>query len=78
LLVQPDGKIFVGGYFTTLAGQTRNCLGRLNADGTLDVDFNAGAINAYVPDVPSYMPYVKALVLQANGKILVGVSVMSN
>ena len=43
LAVQADGKILVGGDFTTLGGQTRNYLGRLNADGTLDSGFNPGA-----------------------------------
>ncbi len=31
LAVQADDKILVGGWFTTLGGQTHNCLGRLNA-----------------------------------------------
>ena len=44
LAVQADGKIVVGGFFTTLGGQTRNYIGRLNADGTLDTAFNPGAI----------------------------------
>ncbi|MEI7938830.1 MAG: immunoglobulin domain-containing protein, partial [Verrucomicrobiota bacterium] len=61
LAVQADGKILVGGDFTTLGGQTRNRIGRLNADGTLDSTFNPGA-NAYV----------YSLVMQADGKILVG------
>ena len=48
LAVQPDGKILVGGDFTTLGGggtgtTTRNCIGRLNADGSLDTSFNPGA-----------------------------------
>ena len=51
----------MGGYFTTLGGQTRNCIGRLNADGTLDTGFNPGAI---------LMAY--SLAVQADGKILVG------
>jgi uncharacterized delta-60 repeat protein len=62
--VQPDGKIVVGGYFTTLGngGTTaRNYLGRLNADGSLDTSFNPGA---------NY--WVDALAVQADGKILVG------
>ena len=42
LAVQADGKILVGGDFTTLGGQTRNYIGRLNADGTLDTGFNPG------------------------------------
>src|SRR6266700_1482646 len=61
LAVQVDGKILVGGYFTTLGGQSRNYIGRLNADGTLDPSFNPGASN-----------YVSSLALQADGRILVG------
>jgi hypothetical protein len=30
LAVQADGKILVGGYFTTLGGQNRSYLGRLS------------------------------------------------
>jgi uncharacterized delta-60 repeat protein len=59
-IAQPDGKILVGGSFTNLAGQPRNCIGRLNADGTLDTAFNPGAGG------PVY-----AMALQADGKILV-------
>ena len=35
LAVQGDGKILVGGAFTTLAGQARNRIARLNIDGSL-------------------------------------------
>jgi uncharacterized delta-60 repeat protein len=50
--VQPDGKILVGGGFTSWNGAARPCLVRLNEDGTLDTslasfdavaDFFAGA-----------------------------------
>ncbi|MGA2864908.1 MAG: delta-60 repeat domain-containing protein [Verrucomicrobiota bacterium] len=61
LAVQADGKILVGGGFTTLGGQTRNCIGRLNADGTLDSGFNPGAGST-----------VTSLAVQADGEILVG------
>ncbi|HWI57952.1 MAG TPA: immunoglobulin domain-containing protein, partial [Bacillota bacterium] len=61
LALQPDGKILVGGLFTYLRSQPRNRLGRLNADGTIDKDFNPNADNS-----------VFALALQADGKILVG------
>jgi uncharacterized delta-60 repeat protein len=61
LAEQPDGKILVGGNFTTLGGQARNCLGRLNSDGTLDTPFNPGASSS-----------VYALAQQPDGKILVG------
>jgi uncharacterized delta-60 repeat protein len=61
LAVQADGKILVGGNFTTLGGQSRTNIGRLNADGTLDTSFNPGANSA-----------VHALAMQADGKILAG------
>ena len=51
----------MGGYFNTLGGQPRSYIGRLNADGTLDSGFNPGANNG-----------VYSLVVQADGKILVG------
>ena len=45
VVVQPDGKILIGGAFTTLspnggATVTRNRIARLNPDGTLDTAFN--------------------------------------
>ena len=66
IVVQPDGKILIGGDFTTLspnggAAVTRNFIARLNADGTLDTAFNPNANTA-----------VDAIAVQADGKILVG------
>jgi uncharacterized delta-60 repeat protein/LPXTG-motif cell wall-anchored protein len=37
-----DGKIYIGGEFTTYRGTAVNALARLNKDGTLDTTFNAG------------------------------------
>ena len=61
LAVQADGKILVGGWFSSLGGQTRTNIARLNANGTLDASFNPGANNG-----------ITTLVVQADGKILVG------
>ena len=66
MAVQTDGKILLGGAFTTLGGggtgtTTRNRIGRLNADGTLDTSFDPGANDS-----------VYALAVQADGKIVVG------
>ncbi len=61
LAVQLDGKVVLGGNFTNVAGQPRNYIARLNADGTLDTRFNPGT------DGPVY-----SLLVQADGKILVG------
>jgi peptidoglycan hydrolase-like protein with peptidoglycan-binding domain len=44
VLAQPDGKILVGGQFTTFNGNTRNSLVRLNQDGTEDFDTTAPVI----------------------------------
>jgi hypothetical protein len=43
MLVQPNGKVLLGGQFTLLDGAPRQHLGRLNADGSLDTLFNPGA-----------------------------------
>jgi uncharacterized delta-60 repeat protein len=42
-LVLPDGKILIGGEFTTVDGVGRNRVARLHEDGTLDSSFNPGA-----------------------------------
>ena len=62
--VQADGKILAVGNFTTLAGQTRNSIGRLNADGSLDATFDSGTGGKY--------PGVRSVIVQADGRILVG------
>jgi uncharacterized delta-60 repeat protein len=70
VVVQPDGKILIGGDFTTLAPNggavvTRNRIARLNPDGTLDTAFDP---NANRTDYA----IVYAIALQPDGKILVG------
>ena len=65
-MVQPDGKILIGGDFATLAPNggaaiTRNRIARLNSDGTVDTTFN-----------PNASGVVRAIAVQADGKILVG------
>jgi uncharacterized delta-60 repeat protein len=59
--VQADGKILIGGSFSTVLGVTRNNIARLNADGTLDAAFNPNADSD-----------VYAIAVQADGKILAG------
>ncbi|MCB1126172.1 MAG: immunoglobulin domain-containing protein, partial [Verrucomicrobiae bacterium] len=65
LALQADGKIVVGGSFTELGGQRRKNLARLNADGSIDPDFDPGAEGGNYPGV-------YALALQEDGRILVG------
>src|SRR2546422_4158904 len=61
LVVQPDGKILVGGEFQTLAGEPATNLGRLNSGGSLDSTFH-----------PEVNGPVRTVVVQPDGKILVG------
>lgn len=61
--LQSNGKILVGGDFTSYNGQTRNRIVRLNTDGSLDNSFNIGA---------GLDNWVTTIALQPNGKILVG------
>jgi uncharacterized delta-60 repeat protein len=61
--IQPDGKILVGGYFTTYNGVGSNMIIRLNTDGTKDTSFNTGTGFDYA---------VHSITIQSDGKILVG------
>jgi uncharacterized delta-60 repeat protein len=62
LAIQPDSKILFGGVFGIVAGRPRSSIARLNADGTVDPDFN--------PEVDDWIPAVRPIALQADGKIL--------
>src|SRR5262249_27806860 len=64
IVMQPDGKILIGGDFSALAPNgaasvTRNCIARLNADGTVDPTFD-----------PNSNGLIYAIVLQSDGKIV--------
>ena len=40
--LQPDGKVLIGGDFTTVDGVARAYIARMNADGSLDTAFDPG------------------------------------
>jgi uncharacterized delta-60 repeat protein len=61
--IQSDGKIMVGGEFTTFTGATQNRLIRLNSDGSKDTTFNIGS---------GFGDYVNSVAIQSDGKVLVG------
>ncbi|HSC76399.1 MAG TPA: thrombospondin type 3 repeat-containing protein, partial [Pseudomonadales bacterium] len=42
IALQPDGKVLIGGSFTTYNGATANRIARLNSDGSRDTSFNPG------------------------------------
>ena len=61
ITVQADGKILAGGAFTSIGGQTRNSIARLDATTGLADSFN-----------PNPNGVVIAIAMQADSKILVG------
>ena len=62
LAIQSDGKILVGGGFTSYNGTARNRIIRLNSDGSLDTTFTIGA---------GFNNNVWSIVVQSDNKILV-------
>ena len=67
--IQSDGKIVVGGQFTSYNGTTQNCITQLNSDGSRDTTFSIGTGFG--------TPYVYALAVQTDGKVLAGGSFIS-
>jgi uncharacterized delta-60 repeat protein len=61
IAIQPDGKIIIGGFFTTYNKVPRSYIARLNVDGSLDTSFNADLNNV-----------VYEIVVQPDGNVLVG------
>jgi uncharacterized delta-60 repeat protein len=72
-VVQPDGKILIGGRFTVANGVARSGIARFNADYTLDHSFNAGDFS--LPEAGIYESTggeINAIKVQADGKIVIG------
>jgi uncharacterized delta-60 repeat protein len=65
LALQSDGKILIGGVFTTVNEAVRNRVARLNTDGSTDFDFDPGS---GISGVNTNF----AMAVQSDGKIIVG------
>ena len=63
LAVQADGKIIIGGRFSSFDGVSRSRIARLNSDGTLDEGFNPGS---------GASGNVYALAIQEDGRVVWG------
>ena len=63
MALQPDGKIVIGGDFTSVNGTARTRIARLNASGSLDLSFNPGA---------GANDSVRAIAVQSDGRIVIG------
>jgi len=62
MVLQPDGKIIIGGNFTAFNGANRHHIARLNSDGSVDTTFNPGT---------GANGQVLSVALQANGQIVI-------
>jgi uncharacterized delta-60 repeat protein len=60
-VTQADGKVLIGGSFTSVGGSPRNYVARLNADGSLDTNYK-----------PEFDGRVYTMALQPDGKVIVG------
>jgi uncharacterized delta-60 repeat protein/uncharacterized repeat protein (TIGR01451 family) len=61
--IQSDGKIIIGGVFSSFNGKARNCITRLNTNGSLDTSFHTGT---------GANSSIIASAIQSDGKILIG------
>jgi uncharacterized delta-60 repeat protein len=71
--IQPNGKIVVAGFYDTLAGGQINydvAVARLESNGSLDSSFDNDGIAT--TDLGGFVDTAYALVVQADGKILIG------
>ena len=59
---QSDGKIIIGGGFTTYNGNAINRIARLNTDATIDTSFNVST---------GFTGTTGKILIQSNGKIII-------
>jgi uncharacterized delta-60 repeat protein/uncharacterized repeat protein (TIGR01451 family) len=62
MLLDPNNKLLVGGYFTSINRNARHGIARLNSDGSLDTGFQVGL---------GVDTAVETLAIQTNGNILI-------
>lgn len=62
--IQNDGKIVIGGDFTSYNGITVGRIARLNPNGTLDLSFNQSGSGA--------SGFISTIAIQADGKVIIG------
>lgn len=62
IAIQRDGRILIGGTFHEVDGTTRDCIARLNADGTVDQTFAPAGLSVVV----------RTIAVAPDGNILIG------
>lgn len=81
IALQPDGRILIGGSFSTVwgtgdantPGHPRNGLARLHVDGSIDAGFNPHPAISEAADNQAFpIPVVRAIAVQPDGRIVIG------
>ena len=67
LAIQPDGKIVIGGSFSSYDGVSCGGVIRVNSDGSIDPSFNSGSGIG-----TGFNNRVRSVAIQSDGKILLG------
>ncbi|HEY6144347.1 MAG TPA: T9SS type A sorting domain-containing protein [Flavobacterium sp.] len=70
--VQTDGKIILGGTFTSYQNISTNSIIRLNPDGSKDTSFNSGTGFKMSFNIGSSKVYISTIAIQPDGKIILG------
>jgi uncharacterized delta-60 repeat protein len=73
--LQADGKIVLGGYCKNGSTRFKTCVARLDTNGDVDTTFAPFSVSPYfirVLEISSLYDYVTSLVVQPDGKIIVG------
>ncbi len=74
--ILPDQKILIAGNFTTVDGQSRLKIARLNANGSLDTTFDANWVYGSTSNLNNVI--VKALTVLPDGKVYISGSFASS
>jgi len=67
VVIEPDGRTVIGGWFTRVQGTERLGFARFNTDGTLDPVFDPGPAIGHTG-----RPNINAVIRQSDGRYLVG------
>ncbi len=70
VLLQPDGRFYVGGFFTAVNGVRRTVVARFNPDGTLDASFEPD-VEVHTGHDPGVVESVTAMAMAPDGKLYI-------
>lgn len=72
IIQMPDGGMYIGGSFEHAGGLPRKFIARVLPNGTVDPAFDAGAFEGLPGGEPGSFPFLSAIAVQTDGKVLIG------